>query len=320
MQRLWWNKMINCLDISKKFDDKSVLNKINFEVMPNQIYGIVGPNGSGKTTLCRVLAGVIRPETGSFRINGFDGIKDIEKIRKQMGYMPQIFSLYSDLTVMENLKFFARVYGVNKQDFKKRSENLLSFTRLAKFKNRQAGKLSGGMYKKLALACSLIYEPKLLLLDEPTIGVDPVSRRELWDILVELISRNITVVFTTSYMDEAERCNNICMLNQGEIVVEGKPEKLKSAIPLKGWKLVTDKGRALYSQLSDLKGVFNTDIMGSEITVYYPENTEIKDELIQFVQMNDAKLLSLDEIKPNFEEVFLYYKNHYEKYYSNQPL
>lgn len=320
MQRLWWTKMINCLDISKSFGNKNVLNKISFHVAPNQIYGIVGPNGSGKTTLCRVLAGVIRPETGSFRINGLDGIKDIEKIRKQMGYMPQIFSLYSDLTVMENLKFFARVYGVNKQDFKKRSETLLSFTRLAKFTNRQAGKLSGGMYKKLALACSLIYEPQLLLLDEPTIGVDPVSRRELWDILMELISRNITVVFTTSYMDEAERCNHICMLNQGEIVIEGKPEKLKSAIPLKGWKLVTDKGRALYSQLSELKGVFNTDIMGSEITVYYPENTEIKDELIQFVQKNDAKLLSLDEIKPNFEEVFLYYKNHYEKYNSHQPL
>jgi len=312
--------MINCQDMSKSFGNKRVLNKIRFHVAPNQIYGIVGPNGSGKTTLCRALAGVIRPETGSFHINGLDGIKDIEKIRKQMGYMPQIFSLYSDLTVMENLKFFARVYGVNKQDFKKRSETLLSFTRLAKFKNRQAGKLSGGMYKKLALACSLIYEPQLLLLDEPTIGVDPVSRRELWDILMELISRNITVVFTTSYMDEAERCNHICMLNQGEIVVEGKPEKLKSAIPLKGWKLVTDKGRALYSQLSELKGVFNTDIMGSEITVYYPENSEIKDELIQFVQKNDAKLLSLDEIKPNFEEVFLYYKNHYEKYNSHQPL
>jgi ABC-2 type transport system ATP-binding protein len=309
--------MIECRKITKSFSGKPALEDVSINIKENQIYGIIGPNGAGKTTLCRIIAGLIKPDSGEFSVFGLEGEKHIEKIRSMMGYMPQIFSLYGDLTVMENLKFFANIYGVTKKDFKSRVSNLLSFTRLLNFKDRQAGKLSGGMYKKLALACSLIYRPKLLLLDEPTIGVDPVSRRELWDILSNLIEEGITIVFTTSYMDEADRCNNVCMLQGGKVVEEGRPAKLKEAVPLNGYKLVAENARLLFESVSKVEGVFNVDIMGNELNIYFKTGTDIKEDILKVIKENNAGVIPLEEIKPGFEEVFLYYKGLYGKHNSN---
>src|SRR5512133_2477847 len=208
----------------RRFGPVTALDGLSLEVGRGELYGLVGPDGAGKTTSIRALAGLIRLDGGEARVLGQD--PSTPGVRERLGLMPQQYSLYRDLTVGENLRFFGRLYVLPKDVFRARAERLLGITRLAPFVDRRADALSGGMYKKLALACALLHEPEVLLLDEPTNGVDPVSRRELWALLHEFVHGGMAVLVTTPYMDEAERCHRVGLVHHGRLVLEGEPQEL----------------------------------------------------------------------------------------------
>lgn len=217
--------------LRRRFGDRVAVDDLSLHVEAGEIYGLVGPDGAGKTTTLRILAGLLDAEAGSVRLAGNDPFDTRGSSRERLGYMPQQYSLYGDLTVAENLAFFREMYGLTRDAFGARRDRLLALTRLADFRHRRAQALSGGMYKKLALACALLHEPRVLLLDEPTTGVDPLSRRELWDLLHDFLAEGMAIVIATPYMDEAARCHRAGMLHRGALLVEGTPGELLAAFP-----------------------------------------------------------------------------------------
>ncbi len=216
-------------DLHKRFGATQALAGLRFSVRAGELYGLVGPDGAGKTTAIRALAGLIDLDAGEVRVLGVDPRRGGAAVRESLGLMPQQYSLYRDLSVAENLRFFSRLYVLPRPVFRERSERLLAITRLERFLDRRADALSGGMYKKLALACALLHQPKVLLLDEPTNGVDPVSRRELWALLHEFVEGGMTVLVSTPYMDEAERCDRVGLVHRGRLLLEGEPRALMQA-------------------------------------------------------------------------------------------
>ena len=213
-------------ELRRSFGELQALRGLSFEVREGELYGLVGPDGAGKTTTIRSLAGLLDPDSGEVRVLGLDPLTAGAAVRENLGLMPQQYSLYRDLSVGENLRFFGQLSCLPKKTYLHRAERLLRITRLDRFVDRRADALSGGMYKKLALACALLHEPKVLMLDEPTNGVDPVSRRELWDLLHEFVHGGMAVLLSTPYMDEAERCNRVGLLHHGELLLEGEPQRL----------------------------------------------------------------------------------------------
>lgn len=214
--------VISMSDVSRRFADVRAVGHVSLTVERGEIYGLIGPDGAGKTTTMRLLAGALAADEGSIHVMGLDVSKEPDRIKERIGYMPQLYGLYADLTVYENLAFFSRLFGVH-QNRERRIDELLEFVRLAEFKGRKAGDLSGGMYKKLAIACSILHRPDLLLLDEPTNGVDPVSRRDLWALLFSLSADGVAVLVSTPYMDEAERCHRVGLMYDGLLLREGTP-------------------------------------------------------------------------------------------------
>jgi ABC-2 type transport system ATP-binding protein len=210
----------------RRFGAVEALRGMTFSVRKGELWGLVGPDGAGKTTAIRVLAGLLDADAGEARVLGRDPARGGSALRESLGLMPQQFSLYRDLTVAENLRFFSRLYALPRAKFRARAERLLALTRLDRFQDRRADALSGGMYKKLALACALLHEPEVLILDEPTNGVDPVSRRELWALLHEFVHGGMTVLVSTPYMDEPERCDRVALVHEGRVVAEGEPARL----------------------------------------------------------------------------------------------
>lgn len=223
--------VIEARGVLKRFGSVTALGGLDLEVPAGGIFGLIGPDGAGKTTFMRLLCGLMAADSGRLRVLGLDPAAQPQVLRPQMGYMPQRFSLYPDLTVEENIVFYARLFGVPGTERKSKMERLLAFARLSEFSSRRAGALSGGMKQKLALACSLIHDPLLLVLDEPTRGVDPVSRVEFWRILREVASGGTTVLVSTAYMDEAARCERVCLLARGRSLAAGRPEELIEATP-----------------------------------------------------------------------------------------
>ncbi len=217
----------------RRFGAVQALAGLTFQVERGELYGLIGPDGAGKTTAIRAVAGLLDPDQGEARVLGLDPLRD-PAVRERLGLMPQQYSLYRDLTVAENLQFFARLSALPRPVFRERAERLLGITRLAPFTARRADQLSGGMYKKLALACALLHQPEVLLLDEPTNGVDPVSRRELWALLHEFVEGGMAVVISTPYMDEAERCHRVGLVHHGRLLLEGAPERLLAAARVEG--------------------------------------------------------------------------------------
>jgi ABC-2 type transport system ATP-binding protein len=216
--------------LTRRFGHLTAVDSLTFSVQKGEIFGLVGPDGAGKTTALRMLAAIMDPSDGSATVAGFDTVKQAEAIKRRIGYMAQQFNLYGDLSVLENLDFYADVFGVRGRERKERTERLLRFARLTQFTRRRAANLSGGMKKKLALACSLIHQPAILFLDEPTTGVDPISRREFWDILSELHVDGVSILVSTPYMDEAERCSRVGLMYQGRLVVCDTPERIKQLV------------------------------------------------------------------------------------------
>ena len=220
---------IEATDLRRSFKTRAAVDGLTLRVTAGEIYGLVGPDAAGKTTTLRMLAGVLDPSGGSVRLIGRDPFGKDGSFREALGYMPQEYSLYGDLTVAENLAFYREMFCLSRDAFRQRRERLLEITRLAEFKDRRAQALSGGMYKKLALACALLHEPKVLLLDEPTNGVDPVSRREFWDLLHDFLIEGMAIVFATPNMDEAARCHRVGLLFEGRLLEEGPPTTLLGA-------------------------------------------------------------------------------------------
>lgn len=238
------NPAVEIKDLVKKYGSLSAVDGINITVNDGELFGLIGPDGAGKSTIYKILATLISPDSGSARIYDLDTVSDYKKLRKMIGYMPEKFSLYQDLTVQENLNFFASLFGVSV----KKNFDLIApvFGQLSKFPNRKAGALSGGMKQKLALSCALIHSPSILLLDEPTTGVDAVSRSEFWDILKELKKKGITVVVSTSYMEEATLCDRISMIDKGHILETGSPKQLVSDL---GENLYKSAAKDMFSLL-----------------------------------------------------------------------
>jgi len=217
---------VQAKSLTKRFDKLTAVSELNLEIKKGEIFGLVGPDGAGKTTTLRILSTAMEQTSGEAFVLGLNVKNQEEAIRDRIGYMPQRFSLYGDLTVQENIDFFADIYEVPKdEERKKKAESLLKFTGMLQFTGRRAAKLSGGMYKKLALACMLIHTPEVLFLDEPTLGVDPISRREFWRILYGL--KDVTIIVSTPYMDEAERCNRIGLVREGKLLICDTPEEVK---------------------------------------------------------------------------------------------
>jgi ABC-2 type transport system ATP-binding protein len=217
--------------LAKRFGDATALAGLDLEIAPGEVFGLVGPDGAGKTTAMRLAAGLLRPDAGRIRILGRDVPARVAEVRPRVGYMPQQYSLYGDLSVAENLRFFAGMYGVPRGVYRERAARLLGMAHLAQFRERPAAALSGGMYKKLALACALVHAPELLLLDEPTNGVDPLSRRELWAFLREQVGAGVAVLYCTPYMDEAARCDRVGLVVDGRVRATGRPADLIAAHP-----------------------------------------------------------------------------------------
>jgi ABC-2 type transport system ATP-binding protein len=218
--------------LTRRFDSLTAVDKLDLTVQAGEIFGLVGPDGAGKTTTLRMLAGVITPSEGTAEVLGHDVVRDGGRLRRRIGYVAQRFSLYGDLTVAENMRFAADVYGVSRGEWTGWAAELLAFSGLAEFQDRLADNLSGGMKQKLALSCALIHRPQVLLLDEPTAGVDPVSRRDLWRILYRLPAAGFTVILSTAYLDEAERCHRVGFLANGRLVAVGTPDELRAQLPL----------------------------------------------------------------------------------------
>ncbi len=223
--------IIKTENLTKHFGQSVAVDSLSFEIKQGEIFGLVGPDGAGKTTTMRLLAAIMDPTAGNATIAGFDLRRQPERIKEHIGYMAQQFALYGDLNVLENLNFFADVYGVRGKVRRERIERLLNFARLTEFTDRRGGRLSGGMKKKLGLACALVHAPDILYLDEPTTGVDPVSRREFWDILTNLHVDGTTILVNTPYMDEAERCSRVGLMYEGRLVEQGTPDQIKALIP-----------------------------------------------------------------------------------------
>jgi ABC-2 type transport system ATP-binding protein len=221
---------IEAIDVTKKFGDFIAVNKLNLQVVHGEILGLLGPNGAGKTTTVRMIACLLKPTSGKIFVNGHDAVKEPERVKQEIGYMPQRFSLYEDLTVIENLEFYGKIYGLPSIERKRKAKELLKFVELSGFENKLAGKLSGGMKQRLSLACALLHEPELLILDEPTAGIDPPLRRSFWEYFRELNKKGITLLITTHYMDEAENCRKIGIMDNGNLIKLGSSRELKRSI------------------------------------------------------------------------------------------
>jgi len=285
--------------LARAFGDVHALRGIDLDVAPGELYGIIGPDGAGKTTTMRLLAGLLRPTNGQVRVLGQDPLGG-GPVREELGLMPQEYSLYRDLSIAENLRFFARLFALPPDVFAERRSRLLGITRLARFEDRPAGKLSGGMYKKLALACALLHEPRVLLLDEPTNGVDPVSRRELWDLVYEFVDEGMTVVVSTPYMDEAERCHRVGLFADGKLLAEGTPYELVAAIDEEAYEVAGPDRQGLHRVLEEAPYVVAASPAGERLGVLVRRGAgqRLRGDL-------DRLGAEVRETRPTFEDLFL---------------
>jgi len=291
--------------LTRSFGALTAVDGLDFEVAPGELFGIVGPDGAGKTTTLRMLAGVLPPTSGRAFVAGVDVGANPERAKPHLAYMAQRFGLYEDLTVRENLDFYADLHRVRRSERPARLERLYRFSRLGEFQDRLAGKLSGGMKQKLSLSCCLIHHPEILLLDEPTFGVDPISRRELWLILHEMVADGITVVVSTSYLDEAERCDRVVLMDRGRALALDRPERLQASLGGTLLALRTERPREARDAVRDLPGVRGAALFGQTLHALLEEGAD-PDGPGRALVAAGFTVHESGPIEPSLEDVFIH--------------
>jgi ABC-type multidrug transport system ATPase subunit len=301
--------MIECEGLTKRFGTFTAVDHVSFSVSKGSIFGFLGPNGSGKSTVIRMLCGILEPTEGTARIGGRDVVREADAIKEMIGYMSQKFSLYDELTVNENLTFSGKLYGLNGRDLKKRRDELIATTHLEPYINRRAALLSGGWRQRLAMACALMHKPSVLFLDEPTAGIDPVARRELWDLLFEFAGQGMTLFVTTHYMDEAERCSHVGYIYMSKLIVCGEPDELKkmpevSPPGTRRLDITCEHLTTALQAMRQLRGVRSATVFGQSMHLLVDDSVSR--------EMIEAKLREIGiehseihEIGPSLEDVFV---------------
>jgi ABC-2 type transport system ATP-binding protein len=304
--------VIKIENLTRKFRNVVAVDGLNLEIQGGEIFGLVGPDGAGKTTTIRMLAAIMDPSAGQASVAGYDTVREAEAIKQRIGYMAQQFNLYGDLSVQENLDFFADIFGVRGQQRRERLGQLLRFARLTEFTDRRAANLSGGMKKKLALACSLIHRPEILFLDEPTTGVDPVSRREFWDILSDLHLQGVTILVSTPYMDEAERCSRVGLMYQGKLIVIDTPERIKGLIEgelVEVRPVADERGVGLMRHaekaLSALPGVLEVQTYGDLLHIFVDDAEARMPQIEEALAAQSIQAEGLRRAHARMEEAFI---------------
>jgi ABC-2 type transport system ATP-binding protein len=297
--------IVAAVGLTKRFAEVTAVDGLTFDVMRGEIFGLVGPDGCGKTATMRMLAGVMRPNSGSITIDGVDVLADPEEVKPHISYMPQRFGLYEDLTVAENIRFYADLFEVPNQLRKQRAEQLLTASGMTHFIDFLAGQLSGGMKQKLGLTCALVHTPQVLLLDEPTTGVDPVSRRDFWRILYELREQGVTIIISTAYLDEAERCNRLALLHTGRILYCDTPAGLKSRMPGTLLAISSPNGRAARAVIGSSPGVAHAILVGDGVHVVVDDASVRIPQLREVLQDAEIPVNEIAVIQPGIEDVFL---------------
>jgi ABC-2 type transport system ATP-binding protein len=291
--------------LRKSFDKLLAVSDLSFAAPAGQIFGLVGPDGAGKSTTIRMLAGILPPDAGEIRVGGCDVVADPESVKSVISYMPQRFGLYEDLTVDENIRFYADLFGVTRRWREQRSEELLKACAMDEFRRRLAGKLSGGMKQKLGLICALIHTPRVLLLDEPTTGVDPVSRREFWAMLYALLDQSVTILVSTSYLDEAERCHRLALLHQGKLLICDRPESLRARMTKAVLSVVSPEAGRIKQILAGVAGISDAIVVGDSVHVFV-DDASLRESTIQ--PLLDAARIpyaAIEQVSPTIEDFFV---------------
>ena len=292
-------------DLGRQFGPVTAVDRLHFDVARGELFGLVGPDGAGKTTTLRMLAGVLRPTAGDALLCGVSVRDDPEGVKHHIGYMSQRFGLYGDLTVRENIEFYADLYRVPARERAARRERLYQFSSLGPFERRLAGQLSGGMKQKLGLCCALIHEPDILLLDEPTFGVDPISRRDLWLIIHEMVSQGVAVLVSTAYLDEAERCDHVALLDGGRIVALDRPQALQQSVAGVTLEVRTSNPRAALRALGHAPGVRRAELFGDTLHVVVGSRESDWPAAAAAIVAGSVDVLDVREIEPSLEDVFI---------------
>lgn len=289
--------------ISKSYGSVKALTDISLSVVKGEIFGLIGPDGAGKTTLFRILTTLLLADSGTARVEGDDVVRDYREIRRKIGYMPGQFSLYQDLSVEENLNFFATVFGTTVKDNYEIIKDI--YSQIEPFKTRRAGKLSGGMKQKLALSCALVHKPTVLFLDEPTTGVDAVSRKEFWDMLEKIRRSGVTVFVSTPYMDEASLCDRVALIMKGKIIDTGTPEQISAKYPYRLYAVQAEPMHKLLKYLRETEGVVSCFSFGAEHHLAVAGDSLSAEEIARRIEEAGFRDCSLREIKPGIEDCFM---------------
>ncbi|HML79404.1 ABC transporter ATP-binding protein [Geobacter sulfurreducens] len=297
---------IDTENLTKRFGELTAVDGLTLTIAPGELFGLVGSDGAGKTTTMRMLCGIMDPTEGRARVLGRDTVREAESIKAEIGYMSQRFGLYPDLTVLENIHFYADIYGIPRRGRDATIDRLLAFSNLAPFRRRQAGNLSGGMKQKLGLACALIHTPRVLFLDEPTNGVDPVSRRDFWRILYQLLREGVTIFVTTAYLDEAERCNRVGLIHQGRLLACDAPDRLKGLMRGTILEVRTDAARQAARILrAGLDGTTSVGLFGDRVHVVTEAPDRTRSAVEALMAREGLPLRGLRPIEPSLEDVFV---------------
>jgi ABC-2 type transport system ATP-binding protein len=286
--------VIRAEQLTRRFGPVIAVNSLDLAIPKGEVFGLVGPDGAGKTTTLRLLTGLLDPDSGRAVVAGFNVSEKPDEVRDRIGYMAQKFGLYGDLTVEENMDFYADLFGVEPAELEPLKLKLLAMTRMAPFRDRPAAKLSGGMKQKLALMCTLLHKPEILLLDEPTNGVDPVSRRDFWIILEELVKGGMTLLVTTAYLDEAERCHRVALMHNGRLIRIGTPAELKAAVPGDCYEVTGENLRGIRGALAGAPGVMSVKPAGAALHVFLETGAVVPEVGGEWVR-----------IQPTLEDVFV---------------
>ena len=298
--------MIECDNLTKRFGNFTAVDHVSFSVGKRSIFGFLGPNGSGKTTVIRMLCGILEPSGGAGTVAGFDVRSEPEKIKANIGYMSQKFSLYEDLTVEENIDFYSGIYRIAPEKKRERKEWVITMAGLKEHRHSRTGILSGGWKQRLALGCAIVHEPPIIFLDEPTSGVDPISRRQFWDLIYELAGKGVTVFVTTHYMDEAEYCDRIALIYRGELTAIGSPEELKTKFMQEDvLNVLCDRPQDAMSEIEKVQGVKEVALFGKGLHVVAVEADSVIQPIRGVLQSQGYAVERVEKIVPSLEDVFV---------------